>query len=106
MSISWTIRGPMEGHSRVRTASRPCSVLYLLMFSALACPIPSDWAHSLPDTLLCFFFFFYAFLKKTFKTFLFMRNRERQRHRQKEKQAPCREPDAGLDPWTWDHDLS
>ena len=27
------------------------------------------------------------------------RERERQRHRQREKQAPCREPDAGLDPW-------
>ena len=26
--------------------------------------------------------------------------RERQRHRQWEKQAPCREPDAGLDPET------
>ena len=25
---------------------------------------------------------------------------ERQRHRQKEKQAPCREPDVGLDPET------
>ena len=25
--------------------------------------------------------------------------RERKRHRQKEKQAPCREPDVGLDPW-------
>ena len=25
---------------------------------------------------------------------------ERQRHRQKEKQAPCREPDVGLDPRT------
>ena len=24
--------------------------------------------------------------------------RERQRHRQKEKQAPCKEPDMGLDP--------
>ena len=24
--------------------------------------------------------------------------RERQRHRQREKQAPCREPDLGLDP--------
>ena len=29
-----------------------------------------------------------------------MRERERQRHRQREKQAPCREPDAGLDPET------
>ena len=26
--------------------------------------------------------------------------RERQRHRQREKQAPCREPDVGLDPWS------
>ena len=26
--------------------------------------------------------------------------RERQRHRQREKQAPCREPDVGLDPRT------
>ena len=28
------------------------------------------------------------------------RDRERQRHRQREKQAPCREPDVGLDPGT------
>ena len=28
------------------------------------------------------------------------RERERQRHRQREKQAPCREPDVGLDPQT------
>ena len=28
------------------------------------------------------------------------RERERQRHRQREKQAPCREPDTGLDPGT------
>ena len=26
------------------------------------------------------------------------REREMQRHRQREKQAPCREPDVGLDP--------
>ena len=26
--------------------------------------------------------------------------RERQRHRQREKQAPCREPDVGLEPGT------
>ena len=25
-------------------------------------------------------------------------HREKQRHRQREKQAPCREPDVGLDP--------
>ena len=36
------------------------------------------------------------------KIYLFMRvtQRERQRHRQREKQAPCREPDVGLDPRT------
>ena len=28
------------------------------------------------------------------------RERERQRHRQREKQAPCGEPDVGLDPRT------
>ena len=28
------------------------------------------------------------------------RHRERQRHRQREKQAPCEEPDTGLDPRT------
>ena len=45
------------------------------------------------------------FLKKDF-IYLFMidiereRERERQRHRQREKQAPCKEPDVGLDPGT------
>ena len=29
-----------------------------------------------------------------------MIERERQRHRQREKQAPCREPDVGLNPGT------
>ena len=29
-----------------------------------------------------------------------MRDTEKQRHRQREKQAPCREPDVGLDPGT------
>ena len=28
------------------------------------------------------------------------RDREGQRHRRREKQAPCREPDVGLDPGT------
>ena len=32
-------------------------------------------------------------------------HRERQRHRQREKQAPCREPDVGLDPGTLGHAL-
>ena len=34
------------------------------------------------------------------------REREGWRHRQREKQAPCREPDVGLDPGSWDLVLS
>ena len=48
------------------------------------------------------------FLKKDF-IYLFMsdteRERERQRNRQREEQAPCREPDVGLDPGIQDHAL-
>ena len=42
-----------------------------------------------------------VFFKKDF-IYLFMRDRERERqkHKQREKQAPCREPDVGLDPGT------
>ena len=45
-------------------------------------------------SVICFFFFFLRFL------FIHERHRkrERHRHRQREKQAPCREPDTGLDP--------
>ena len=43
-------------------------------------------------------FIFFNFLK--FYLFIHERHRERQRHRQREKQAPCREPDVGLDPRT------
>ena len=39
---------------------------------------------------LFFFLRFYLFMRDT--------ERERQGHRQREKQAPCREPDVGLDP--------
>ena len=38
--------------------------------------------------------------------YLFMRDTQRQRHRQKEKQAPCEEPDVGLDPGPRDQLLS
>ena len=38
-------------------------------------------------------FFFLRFIY----LFIHERHRERQRHRQREKQAPCREPDVGLD---------
>ena len=42
-----------------------------------------------------FLFFIYYFLKILY---FFMRDTERQRHNQREKQAPCGEPDVGLDP--------
>ena len=32
--------------------------------------------------------------------------KERQRNRQREKQAPCRDPDVGLDPGPQDHNLT
>ena len=35
-----------------------------------------------------------------FHLFIHESHTERQRHRQMEKQAPCREPDVGLDPGT------
>ena len=40
--------------------------------------------------------FFFIFFKDFIN--LFMRDREGQGHRQREKEAPCREPDVGLDP--------
>ena len=48
--------------------------------------------HFAPRSQVLFFFF---------KIYLFIhseRARERQRHRQREKQAPCWNPDVGLDP--------
>ena len=43
---------------------------------------------------------FYVFIYFKDFIYLFIRDthREKQRHRQREKQAPCREPDAGLNP--------
>ena len=44
-------------------------------------------------SVFCFLFFFkILFIHER------QRERERQRHRQREKQAPCKEPDVGLDP--------
>ena len=60
-----------------------------------------DGAYDLTCFLVISIFSFF------FKIYLFMidieereRERERQRHRRREKQAPCQEPDAGLDPGT------
>ena len=43
-----------------------------------------------------FFLRFYLFIHEKWRE----RERERERHRQREKQAPCREPDTGLNPGT------
>ena len=47
-------------------------------------------------SLLVFSFIYLLKFKK--KIYLWQRERERQRHGQREKQAPCREPDVGLNP--------
>ena len=52
--------------------------------------------------MIKFRIFFLTFFFSQDFIYLFMRDtetqRERQRHRQREKQAPCKEPDVGLDP--------
>ena len=49
--------------------------------------------------VFCLFkYFIYLFMRDTERER--ERERERQRHRQREKQAPCWEPDVGLDPGT------
>ena len=53
-----------------------------------------QWGPGKTIFLSFFFFFKILFIHER------ERERERQRHRQREKQAPCREPDAGLDPGT------
>ena len=40
------------------------------------------------------------FIFKKYCAYLFMRDTERERGRGRKKQAPCREPDVGLDPGT------
>ena len=40
----------------------------------------------------------YSFFKDFIYLFMRDTHTERHRHRQREKQAPCREPDMGLDP--------
>ena len=49
-------------------------------------------AFVIPMEFLFFKDYIYLFIRDT--------ERVRQRHRQREKQAPCREPDVGLDPRT------
>ena len=51
--------------------------------------------------LFVFYNIYYLFIHEKQRE----RERERQRHREREKQAPCREPDVGLDPSLQDHTL-
>ena len=44
--------------------------------------------------------FLFFFIFKDLFIYDRQREREKQRHRRREKQAPCREPDVGLDPGT------
>ena len=84
---------------------RACHSLYLGQyikesFSGNIWPLERVWeppARYISSKSLGNIFFF----PKDF-IYLFMRDmhREWQRHRQREKQAPCREPDVGLDPGT------
>ena len=53
-------------------------------------------AHFIILRITSFIFFYFLF----FKDFVYLWERERERERQREKQAPCREPDVGLDPGT------
>ena len=46
------------------------------------------------------FLFFFFFFFKILCIYSWETQGERKRHRQREKQAPCREPDVGLDPGT------
>ena len=50
--------------------------------------------------MLAPFFILILFIFKISHSFIHERHRERQKHRQREKQAPCGEPDEGLDPRT------
>ena len=55
--------------------------------------IPASLCGTHFKPLLRIFFFFLRF-------YLFIHDRHREKERQRQKQAPCREPDAGLDPGT------
>ena len=64
--------------------------------------------NSTPETNSTLYVNYWIFYKYLFLKILFIylwetwrereRERERQRHRQREKQAPCRDPDVGLNP--------
>ena len=101
ITVLWTIflvlsHPPMAGlfHSQKFTPLSPLFFSFLffsfLFFSFLFFSFPF------------FSFLFFSFFFLRFYLFIYERHRERERdrnrHRESEKQAPCREPDTGLDP--------
>ena len=67
------------------------------LFSRMTVPFYTPTVHHLKKI-------FYLFIHETHTHT--HTHTQRQRHRQREEQAPCREPDMGLDPQTQDHTLS
>ena len=66
------------------------------------------WQHALHSKCYCIFILLFLVCIFLMISFIYSweTERDRQKHRQREKQAPHREPGAGLDPGSWDHDLS
>ena len=62
------------------------------LYRNMECKMKAIFLLLSPQLYLFFFIFkrFYLFMKNT--------HREVQRHRQRKKQAPCREPNVGLNP--------
>ena len=75
----------------------PCKAITMLLTIFLMLHVMLHVSHSIT-------YFFYKWKSVPLKKFiyLFIRDtqRERQRHRKREKQAPCGEPNMGLDPGT------
>ena len=100
--ISWSRLSRIKPVSEFEAASSV--FIYHCSDHTFCCPVES-WLnadsslHMIDNVLFTLFFFF----KDVIYLFMRQRERERQRHRQREKKAPCREPDAGLDPRIWDH---
>ena len=65
-----------------------------------ACPLVPILYPTSPWGRIVLFFSFLIYLFMRDRETERERERERQRHRQREKQAPCREPDVGLNPGT------
>ena len=72
--------------------------MLLCVANVPTCPMPRNNTYTSMDKLAFEIVLWFCFALR----FLFVHERhtERQRHRQREKRAPCRDPNAGLDPGT------